>query len=112
MLRAPSMSAMTAATSSVPTMGFANWEKNRFTQLGFGGGGSSFLPCVAIRARASSSVSPFWGLAPKRATTSPMVATCKRGPGTAVLLEEGAGAFAATNEGVSRMGQRPIFFCS
>jgi hypothetical protein len=63
---APLMVAMTAATSSVSTMGLANCAMIRFSALGGGADGSSFAPYLVIRSRASESSSPRTGSAVSR----------------------------------------------
>ncbi len=69
---------MTAATSSVRTMGFANCAKKRLRALGFGGGGSSFLPSLASRAAASPADRPCAGSAVRRASRASIGSACHR----------------------------------
>jgi hypothetical protein len=64
---APSMMAMTAAASSVRTIGFANCSRRRASELLPLGFGSSFGPSRASRRSASTAESPRAGSVARRA---------------------------------------------
>ena len=78
---APLIVAITAAASSVRTMGLANCDRMRFSAPSGGAVGSSFAPSRSSRVAASASSRPRTGSAPRRWTwtsTAPLWCTAPR----------------------------------